>query len=143
MAESGIVPLSEVVPYKPGSPWAPLRQPLFLSLWTASLISHTGTWMQNLGTGWLMTSLTMSPIMVSLVQVAMSLPVFLLALPAGALAVVYHILRVHASTPGMSLSVAAVRPLWVSIVALFVVCGVVGYLLGAWLWDYCEARFGA
>jgi hypothetical protein len=64
-------------------------------------------------------------------------------LPAGALAVVYHILRVHASTPGMSLSVAAVRPLWVSIVALFVVCGVVGYLLGAWLWDYCEARFGA
>jgi hypothetical protein len=62
-------------------------------------------------------------------------------LPAGAVAVVYHILRVHASTPGMSLSVAGVRPLWVSICALFMVCGVVGYLLGAWLWDYCEARF--
>jgi len=64
-------------------------------------------------------------------------------LPAGALAAAYHILRVRASTPGMALSVAAVRPLWVSIVALFVVCGMVGYLLGAWLWDYCEARFGA
>jgi hypothetical protein len=64
-------------------------------------------------------------------------------LPAGALATAYHIFRVRASTPGMTLSVTAVRPLWVSVVGLFVVCGVVGYLLGAWLWDYCEARFGA
>ncbi len=64
-------------------------------------------------------------------------------LPAGAITTAYHILRVRASTPGMPLSVAAVRPLWLSIVALFVVCGLVGYLLGAWLWDYCEARFGA
>ncbi|MGA3210120.1 MAG: MFS transporter [Terriglobales bacterium] len=108
MAESGIVPLSEVVPYKPGSPWAPLRQPLFLSLWTASLISHTGTWMQNLGTGWLMTSLTMSPIMVSLVQVAMSLPVFLLALPAGALADISDRRRVLLFTQGwMALAAGA------------------------------------
>lgn len=64
-------------------------------------------------------------------------------LPAGALTTVYRILRVRASTPGMALSVAGVRPLWLSIAALFVVCGVVGYLLGAWLWDYCEARFGS
>jgi hypothetical protein len=64
-------------------------------------------------------------------------------LPAGALTTVYRILRVRASTPGMALSVAAVRPLWLSIAALFTVCGVVGYLLGAWLWDYCEARFGS
>jgi MFS family permease len=42
--------------------------------------------MQNVNTGWLMTSLTGSPMMVSLVQVAMSLPVFLVVLPAGALA---------------------------------------------------------
>ena len=42
--------------------------------------------MQNVGAGWLMTSLTMSPIMIGLVQAAMSLPVFLVALPAGALA---------------------------------------------------------
>lgn len=64
-------------------------------------------------------------------------------LPAGALTAVYHILKVRASTPGMALSVAAVRPLWLSITTLFVVCGIVGYLLGAWLWDYCEARFGS
>ena len=70
----------------PVSAWAPFREPLFRSLWIAAVISYTGTWMQNLGTGWLMTSLTMEPLLVSLVQAAMSLPVFLVALPAGALA---------------------------------------------------------
>ncbi len=59
---------------------------MFRGLWIAAVISYTGTWMRNLGTGWLMTSLTMSPLLVSLVQAASSLPVFLVALPAGALA---------------------------------------------------------
>jgi MFS family permease len=69
-----------------GSPWTPLREPLFRSLWAASLISYIGTWMQNVGAGWLMTQLTTSPLMVSLVQAASTLPVFLVILPAGALA---------------------------------------------------------
>ena len=68
------------------SPWAPLREPLFCSLWIASLISYTGTWMRNVAAGWLMTQLTLSPLMVSLVQAAYTLPVFLVILPAGALA---------------------------------------------------------
>src|SRR5215471_11520605 len=68
------------------SAFAPLGEPLFRSLWIAAVISYTGSWMQNIATGWLMTSLTSSPIWVSLVQVALSLPVFLIALPAGALA---------------------------------------------------------
>jgi MFS family permease len=66
--------------------WAPLGEPLFRSLWVAAVISYTGTWMQNVGAGWLMTQLTMSPLMVGLVQAAMTLPVFLVILPAGALA---------------------------------------------------------
>lgn len=65
---------------------APLREPLFRSLWIAAVVSYTGSWMQNIATGWLMTSLTHSPLWVALVQVALSLPVFLIALPAGALA---------------------------------------------------------
>lgn len=69
-----------------GSPWAPLREPLFRSLWMAAVISYTGTWMRNVGAGWLMTQLTTSPFMVSLVQAAYTLPVFLVILPAGALA---------------------------------------------------------
>jgi MFS family permease len=71
---------------KGGSPWAPLHEPLFRSLWIASVISYVGTWMQNVGAGWMMTQLTLSPLMVSLVQAAMTMPVFLVILPAGALA---------------------------------------------------------
>ena len=67
-----------------GSAWDPLREPLFRSLWLAAVISYTGTWMQNVGAGWLMTQLTLSPFMVGLVQAATTLPVFLVILPAGA-----------------------------------------------------------
>ena len=68
------------------SAWAPLRQPAFRALWIASVASNVGTWMHEVGAGWLMTSLAPSPVMVSLVQAATSLPMFLLALPAGVLA---------------------------------------------------------
>jgi len=70
----------------PASAWAPLGEPLFRSLWIASVISYTGTWMQNVGAGWLMTQMTMNPLMIGLVQAAAALPVFLVILPAGALA---------------------------------------------------------
>ncbi len=73
-----------------GHAWSPLSEPLFRSLWIAAVISFTGTWMQHVGAGWLMTSLTMgqarAPLLVGLVQAANGLPVFLIALPAGALA---------------------------------------------------------
>ena len=69
-----------------GSALDPLREPLFRSLWMAAVISYTGTWMQNVGAGWLMTGLSNSPLMVSLVQAATTLPVFFVILPAGALA---------------------------------------------------------
>jgi MFS family permease len=70
----------------PVSAWAPLRRRVFLALWIAALASNLGTWMQNVGAAWLMTSLSKSPLMVSLIQTAASLPIFFLALPAGALA---------------------------------------------------------
>ena len=66
--------------------WAPLQEPLFRSLWIAAVISYTGSWMQNVGAGWLMTQLSGSPLLVSLVQAAGAIPVFLVVLPAGALA---------------------------------------------------------
>src|SRR5271166_1057029 len=64
----------------------PLHEPLFRTLWIAAVVSYTGSWMQNVGAGWLMTSLTMSPLMVGLVQAAGSIAVFLVVLPAGAMA---------------------------------------------------------
>lgn len=66
--------------------WRPLRQPLFRALWIASLTSNLGTWMHEAAAGWLMTSLTSSPVVIALMQTATTLPIFFLALPAGALA---------------------------------------------------------
>jgi MFS family permease len=68
------------------SPWSPLRRPWFRALWIAMLVSNTGTWMQDVGAGWLMTSLAPTPVMVALVQAATALPTFFLAIPSGALA---------------------------------------------------------
>jgi MFS family permease len=88
MAEMIKMPMAEQMTLRARvvSPWAPLGEPLFRSLWIASVISYTGTWMQNVGAGWLMTQMTMNPFMVGLVQAAGALPVFLVILPAGALA---------------------------------------------------------
>jgi len=87
MAEMIKIPMAgPLVGRRSGSAWAPLGEPLFRSLWIASVISYTGTWMQNVGAGWLMTRMTVNPLMVGLVQAAGALPVFLVILPAGALA---------------------------------------------------------
>jgi MFS family permease len=87
MAEMIKMPMAQPIASKHSiSPWAPLGEPLFRSLWIASVISYTGTWMQNVGAGWLMTQMTLNPFMVGLVQAAGALPVFLVILPAGALA---------------------------------------------------------
>jgi MFS family permease len=74
------------VPLISAAAFTPLRHPAFRALWIASLASNTGLWIQNTTAGWLMTSLAPSPVMVSLVQAAAMLPVFLFALPGGALA---------------------------------------------------------
>jgi MFS family permease/quinol monooxygenase YgiN len=68
------------------SAWSPLRESVFRALWIATVVSNIGTWMQDVGESWLMTSLTPSPVLVALVETAGSLPVVLVALPAGALA---------------------------------------------------------
>jgi MFS family permease len=68
------------------SPWSPLAEPIFRALWIATVASNIGTWMEDVGESWLMVSLTTSPMLVALVETAGSLPVVLLALPAGALA---------------------------------------------------------
>jgi MFS family permease len=67
-------------------PWSALRYPLFRYLWLATVVSNVGGWMYDAASAWLMTSLSPSPLIVALVQVANSLPLFLFALPAGALA---------------------------------------------------------
>ena len=67
-------------------PWHPFHHLAFAVLWVATVLSNIGTWMQNAAAGWMMTGLNPDPLIVSLVQVATTLPMFLFALPAGALA---------------------------------------------------------
>lgn len=67
------------------SAWAPFRHRVFLIVWAATVVSNVGTWMYNLASGWLMINLDADPFIVSMVQVANTLPLFLFAIPAGAL----------------------------------------------------------
>ena len=69
--------------------WAPLRSPVFRALWIASLVSNLGTWMHGVGAAWLMTELSRDTRLNALVSASESLPMFLLALPAGALADIF------------------------------------------------------
>jgi MFS family permease len=68
---------------KPVSAWEPLKIPLFRSLWIANTASNIGTWIQDVGGAWYMTSITDSAVYIALMQTATSFPLFLLALPAG------------------------------------------------------------
>jgi predicted MFS family arabinose efflux permease/quinol monooxygenase YgiN len=72
-------------PVVAASAWAPFRSRTFAVIWTATVVSNIGGWMYTVASGWLMTSLNPDPFIVSLVQVANSLPMFLFAIPAGAL----------------------------------------------------------
>lgn len=55
-------------------------------IWLATLVSNLGSLVQNVGAGWMMAELTPSHDMVALVQASVTLPIMLLAVPAGALA---------------------------------------------------------
>ena len=107
MADHITIPAVGMQRQRPDSPWAPLREPLFRSLWIAAVISYTGTWMQNVGAGWLMTQLTTSPLMVGLVQAAAAIPVFIVVLPAGALADMVDRRRLLLFTQGWMVLAAA------------------------------------
>jgi len=82
MTSSGIPPSAA----GDGTAWSPLRHPAFRSRWLASIASNLGTWMQDTAATWLMTVLTGSPLLISLMQTAASLPVLVFGLPAGAMA---------------------------------------------------------
>lgn len=65
--------------------FAPLRQPVFAVLWAATVLGNTGSFMRDVASAWLVTDLSASPTAVALIQAAATLPVFLLAIPAGVL----------------------------------------------------------
>lgn len=68
-----------------GGSFAPLAQPVFAVLWTATVLGNTGSFMRDVASSWLMTDLSASTAAVAMVQAAGTLPIFLLAIPAGVL----------------------------------------------------------
>jgi len=107
------------------SAWSPLKNSLFRGLWIATIVSNVGTWMQDVGAGWLMTSLSSSPSLVALVEAADSLPVMLLALPAGAIADIVDRRRLLIATQVYLMVIAAALGIltWLNVMTPWMLLG--------------------
>ena len=77
--------MTHSAPASRASAFAPLRQRVFAVLWAATIIGNIGSFMRDVASAWLVTDLSGAPAAVALVQAAATLPVFLLAIPAGVL----------------------------------------------------------
>ncbi|PVE24149.1 MFS transporter [Microvirga sp. KLBC 81] len=73
-----------VPPPTPGT-FAPLHHRLFAVIWTATVLGNIGTFMRDVASAWLVTEISASPAAVAMIQAAGTLPIFLLAIPAGVL----------------------------------------------------------
>jgi MFS family permease len=68
------------------SVWLALRNPAFVGLWLPSVVSGVCVSAHDTAATWLMNALGASPLLLSLIATAASLPFFVFTLPAGALA---------------------------------------------------------
>jgi len=89
-------------------PWSPLGNRLFALILVTNLFAVLAVFMNALTGAWVLTDITDSPAAVALLQVAVTVPGFLLALVAGALADVVNRKRVIQFSLGGSAAVAAV-----------------------------------
>ncbi|MCW5556900.1 MAG: MFS transporter [Verrucomicrobiae bacterium] len=78
--------MSSPAPATHSGAWSVLNNRLFRALWLANVASGIGSAMHDTAAVWTMATLTTSATLVTLMQSMSSLPLFLLALPAGALA---------------------------------------------------------
>jgi len=69
----------------PGGSLAPLRHKTFAVLWVATIVGNIGSFMRDVASAWVVTDLSASPAAVAMIQAAATLPIFLLAIPAGVL----------------------------------------------------------
>src|SRR5690349_1625837 len=59
--------------------------PNYRLLWTGTLLTQTGSWMQQVAQGWLVLQLTNSPLALGMVGFVRGMPTLLLSLPGGVL----------------------------------------------------------
>ncbi|MBH5396236.1 MFS transporter [Bradyrhizobium sp. CNPSo 4010] len=110
---------------------APLRHITFRRIWLAGLLSNMGALIRSVGAAWAMTQMTSSADMVALVQTALTLPVMLIAMPAGAIADMHDRRIVSLISLGIALTGAGVLAVlaWLNMVTpllLLALCFVVG-----------------
>nr|BFD59916.1 hypothetical protein CKG001_20230 [Bdellovibrio sp. CKG001]BFD63323.1 hypothetical protein BdHM001_20040 [Bdellovibrio sp. HM001]BFD67202.1 hypothetical protein HAGR004_22240 [Bdellovibrio sp. HAGR004] len=65
------------------SVWSPLKISVYRSFWICAFLSNLGTWIQDVAASWVMTHLSISPLVVSLLSFTGSLPVLFLSIPSG------------------------------------------------------------
>ncbi len=123
---------------KAGGSFAPLAQPVFAVLWLATVLGNIGSFMRDVASSWMVTELSASPAAVSLIQTAATLPIFLLAIPAGVLSDILDRRRFLIAVQVLLASVSGTL-LWLSktnaltveyLVALTFVGGIGGALMG-------------
>jgi MFS family permease/quinol monooxygenase YgiN len=86
MTETTAPPASPAASSAPdGGPFAPLKVKLFRALWTASLISSIGGWMQTVGAQWFLVENHSDAALVALIQTASAAPFLILGIPSGVL----------------------------------------------------------
>ena len=73
-------------PVVPQARFAALQNRNFTLLWSGLLVSNVGTWMQNVGTGWLILQLKNSPLWLGLLGLSFAVPMIVLPLVGGAIA---------------------------------------------------------
>ena len=95
--------------------WGVFSSLAFTVMLVASSASNVGFAMFDMSSNWLMTSLNPDPMMVSAVQVATTLPMFLLTLPAGALT---DILDARRLLIGAQLAVTAISIVFAALVTM-------------------------
>ncbi|APO76570.1 major facilitator superfamily protein [Rhizobium etli 8C-3] len=122
--------------------FTPLRQKTFAILWVATIVGNTGSFIRDVASSWLVTDLSDAPAAVAAVQAAGTLPIFLLAIPAGVLSdildrrkflIIVQLLLAAASVCLMLLSAMGLQTV-TSLIALTFVGGI-GAALMAPTWQ--------
>ncbi|MFZ0223390.1 MAG: MFS transporter [Candidatus Nitrosopolaris sp.] len=87
---------------------SPFRYSLYRAFWFAALFSYIGAAMYEVAASWLMTSLAPNPLFVSLITTASTLPIFLFALPSGALSDIFDRRNILLITCGYMFTVSII-----------------------------------
>ena len=87
---------------------SPFRYSLYRAFWMAALFSYIGAAMYDVAASWLMTSLAPNALFVSLITTANTLPIFLFALPSGALSDIFDRRNILLITCGYMFTVSII-----------------------------------